>query len=128
MKKKFIVSTPFLFMFLALILAFSSEAWANKTAVELVGPDTAAAGTEVTITVNVSHKGNSRLHYTNWVTVKANGEEIARWEFKASNRPEGENFSREVKLTVSKTVEITAQGNCNLHGSRGAAVLKIEAK
>jgi len=128
MNKKFIVSTPFLFIFLALFLAFPSDASANKTAVGLVGPNAVAAGTEVTVIVNISHKGNSRLHHTNWVTVKTNGAEIARWEFKASSRPEGENFSREVKLTVEKTVEITAQGNCNIHGSQGPAVLKIEVK
>ncbi|MBN2199730.1 MAG: hypothetical protein JW747_07780 [Candidatus Aminicenantes bacterium] len=125
MKKKFIVSAPFLFIFAALFFVFAPEASADKTAVALVGPDSAAAGTEVTIVVNVTHKGNSRLHHTNWVTVKADGVEIARWEFKASSRPESANFSREVKLTVEKTMEITAQGNCNLHGSRGPAVLKI---
>lgn len=112
----------------ASVLMITSEALANKTTVTLVGPDSAAAGTEVTITVNVSHKGNSSFHYTNWVVVKADGVEIVRWEFKASSRPESGDFTREVKYTIGKTVEITAQGNCNLHGSRGPAVLSIAVK
>ncbi|OGD23611.1 MAG: hypothetical protein A2Y69_12510 [Candidatus Aminicenantes bacterium RBG_13_59_9] len=119
------MSTKSAALLLFLFLAFFSEALANKTSVALVGPDSVAAGTEVTITVNVGHKGNNAFHYTNWVWVKADGVEIARWEFKASSRPESGNFSREVKYTVTKPVEITAQGNCKLHGSTGQAALKI---
>ena len=110
---------------LILFLTVASEALANKTSVALKGPESVAAGTEVTITVNVTHKGNSGLHFTNWVVVKADGVEIARWDFKGSSRPEEASFSREVKVTVAKAVEITAQGNCNLHGSAGPALLKI---
>ncbi len=113
---------------LAMTAVFSAEAWANKTSVELSGPSSVAEGTEVTITVTVRHRGNSALHYTNWVWVKADGVEIARWEFKSSSRPEGETFTREVKYTVTKPVDITAQGNCNLHGSGGPASLKIEVQ
>lgn len=119
MKKKVFLSV------LVLFLAVASEALANKTSVALKGPESVAAETEVTITVAVAHKGNSSLHFTNWVVVKADGVEIARWDFKGSSRPEEASFSREVKLTVSKAVEITAQGNCNLHGSAGPAALKI---
>jgi desulfoferrodoxin (superoxide reductase-like protein) len=119
MTKKIVVSA------LCLLLWASTAAFANKTAVSLDGPESAAAGTEITLTVTVSHKGNSGFHYTNWVVVKADGEEIARWDFKSSDRPESENFTREIKYTVEKTVEITAQGNCNIHGSEGPAVLKI---
>lgn len=113
---------------LASVLMLASAATANKTSVALSGPESVAAGTEVTITVNVSHKGNSSFHHTNWVVVKADGVEIARWDFKASSRPESGDFAREVKYTVVKAVEITAQGNCNIHGSRGPAVLSIGVK
>jgi len=113
---------------LFLFLAFASEALANKTEAGLAGPESAAAGAEVTITVNISHRGNSAFHYTDWVRVKADGVEIARWDFKSSSRPESEKFSREVKFTVTKPVEITAEGHCNLHGSQGPAVLKINLK
>jgi hypothetical protein len=47
--------------------------------VSLEGPESVAAGTEITITVNVAHRGNSAFHYTNWVVIKAGSEEIARW-------------------------------------------------
>ncbi|MBM3298268.1 MAG: hypothetical protein FJY83_11820 [Candidatus Aminicenantes bacterium] len=115
-------------LFVMLLFVLSSEVLADKTAVTLAGPESVAAGTEVTITVNVRHKGNNAFHYTNWVVVKADGVEIARWDFKASGRPEDQNFSREVKHTVAKAVEITAQGNCNIHGSKGPAVLKIAVR
>jgi len=73
-------------------------------------------------------QGNSRLHFTNRVVVLANAKEIARWNFSSSNRPEGENFSREIKLNVEAEAEIVAEANCNLHGSGGPAkaMIKIE--
>lgn len=114
--------------FLILSLAISSPLLANKTSVALSGPQAVAPGTEVTITVKISHSGNGSGHFTNWVSVKADGQEIARWDFTSDKRPEGANFSREVKYTVTKPVEITAQGNCNLHGGQAPAVLKIGLK
>lgn len=110
------------------VLAFSSNALANKTAVTISAPESVEAGAEVTITITVSHKGNSSMHFTNWVVVKADGEEIARWDFKSSQRPEGEKFTREVKYKVAKSVEITAQGHCNIHGSPDPSVFKITVK
>jgi len=115
-------------LFLFLVLAFSSVLLANKTTVTLSGPASVAAGTEVTIVVQVSHSANGAGHYTNWISVKADGKEIARWDFSSAKRPESADFTREVKWTVSAPVEITAQGNCNLHGGRAPAVLKIALK
>jgi len=115
-------------LFFLLFPVLSSFLPANKTTVALAGPEAVAAGTEVTITVHVSHKGNSAIHHTNWVWVKADGKEIARWEFTASHRPESADFSREVKYMVSGPVELTAQGNCVLHGGQEPAVLKIGVK
>lgn len=108
-----------------LILALATPALANKTSVAIKAPETAAAGTEVTIVVNVEHKGNSGFHHTDWVVVQADGVEIARWDFKGKKLPEGPSFTREVKYTVTKAVEITAQGHCNLHGSAGPTASKI---
>lgn len=110
---------------LCFLIGATTAAYANRTAVTLEGPESVAAGTEITLTITVSHSGNSVFHYTNWVVVKADDEEIARWDFKSSERPESATFSRELKYTVEKDVEITAQGNCNLHGSEGPAVLTI---
>ncbi len=109
-------------------LASAGPAWANKTAVSLKAPESAAAGTEVTIAVAVEHKGNSRFHHTDWVVIRAGGAEIARWEFKAGKLPESASFSREVKLKVSGAVEIEAEGHCNLHGSAGPTSIKIAAR
>jgi desulfoferrodoxin (superoxide reductase-like protein) len=108
-----------------LILAMAVPALANKTSVTIKAPETATAGTEVAIVVNVDHKGNSGFHHTDWVVVQADGVEIARWEFKAKSLPESAGFTREVKLKIVKAVEITAQGHCNLHGSAGPVAVKI---
>jgi desulfoferrodoxin (superoxide reductase-like protein) len=112
-------------LLLLAVLAFASDALANKPSVAIVAPASVEAGTEVTITLNVSHKGNSAFHFTNWVVVKADGVEIARWDFKSSHRPENKDFTREVKYKVSKPVEITAQGHCNIHGSPDPTAFKI---
>jgi desulfoferrodoxin (superoxide reductase-like protein) len=110
------------------VFALSSVASANKTSVALSGPTAAAAGTEVTITVAVVHRGNSARHHTEWVWIKADGKEIVRWDFNASRLPESESFSREVKITIAAPVEITAQGSCTLHGGKDPAVLTVGLK
>jgi desulfoferrodoxin (superoxide reductase-like protein) len=115
-------------LLLLAILVFTSEALANKTSVTIAAPESVAAGTEVTITIKVSHKGNSAFHFTNWVVIKADGKEIARWDFKSSNRPESEEFSRQAAIKVDKPVEITAEGHCIIHGSNGPATLRIALK
>ncbi|MDZ7698999.1 MAG: desulfoferrodoxin family protein [Deltaproteobacteria bacterium] len=95
--------------------------WADKSAVEIDAPNQVAKGSEVVITLKVIHSANNFFHYTEWVVVKANGEEIARWEYSAMDKPEGETFTKEVTVTADKDLEIEAQGNCNLHGSAGVS-------
>ncbi len=99
---------------------------ANKAAVSIEAPASVKAGEEATIIVNVSHRGNSSLHYTKRLVVMANGKEVARWNFSSGNRPEAGNFSREVKLKIEVETEIVAEANCNLHGSAGPASVKIK--
>lgn len=120
MKTRTILALSLLLATLALPLL------ANKSAVSIQAPEAVKAGEEVTIIVNVSHRGNSSLHYTNRLVVKANGKEVARWNFSSGNRPEAENFSREVKLKIEAETEIVAEANCNLHGSAGPASVKIK--
>jgi desulfoferrodoxin (superoxide reductase-like protein) len=115
-------------IFLFFFIIFSGAAFANKTSVTIEAPDTVKKGAEITIKINVTHKGNNFIHYTNWVIVKVNGEEISRWDFSSGNRPENENFSREVKYTVKGPTEIFAEGHCNIHGSAGPSVLKLKVK
>jgi desulfoferrodoxin (superoxide reductase-like protein) len=95
---------------------------ANKSTVDISAPAIAEKGSEVTITIHVVHKGNNFMHYTRSAQIIAGGQEIGRWEFAAFRRPENENFSREVKLVLQDTMEITAEAVCNVHGSGGRAV------
>ncbi len=92
---------------------------ADKSSVEIDAPNQVAKGSEVVITLNVTHSANSFFHYTDWVVVKANGEEIARWEYSAMDKPDGEIFTKKVTVTADKDLKIEAQANCNLHGSAG---------
>ncbi len=101
-------------------------ALANKSAVSIEAPETVKAGQEVTVVIKVNHRGNSSLHYTNRLVVLANGKEIALWNFSSNNRPEAENFTREIKLRIETETEIKAEANCNLHGSAGPASVKIK--
>lgn len=120
MKKILLVSLGLIFL--------TTSALANKSAVSIIAPQKVKAGEEVTLVIKVTHRGNSSLHYTKRVVVKADEKEIARWEFSSSNRPEDENFSREAKLKIEKETAIIAEATCNIHGSAGPAkvIIKIE--
>jgi desulfoferrodoxin (superoxide reductase-like protein) len=111
---------------LLFLLLASSPVLANKSAVTLEVPEHAAPGTAITIRVHVTHEGNNFFHYTDWVTVRANGTEIRRWEFSSTRRPESENFTVEMTYTVDGPVEITAQANCNVHGSEGPVSATVQ--
>ncbi len=125
MKGSIPASVWILFCFFLFSVALVPTAKADKSAVTIAAPGTAPKGSEVTVKLSVTHSGNSRFHYTNWVVLKANGKEIARWDFTGSKRPEAEAFTREAKITVNETMELTAEANCNLHGSKGPASWKI---
>ena len=111
---------------LFVLLIFTTPAFANKASVTLQVPASAQKGSELTVRVNVSHEGNSFLHHVQWVYIKVNGKEIARWEYSSTNRPESENFFKEVKVTANEPLEIVAEASCNLHGSAGPAGAKVE--
>jgi desulfoferrodoxin (superoxide reductase-like protein) len=115
-----------LFAFTLILSLLILPALANKSAVSIEAPETVKAGQEVTVAIKVNHRGNSSLHYTNRLVVLANGKEIARWNFSSNNRPEAENFTREIKLRIETETEIKAEANCNLHGSAGPASVKIK--
>lgn len=110
----------FLFMYMPL--------FADKTSVELDVPQTAKKGETITIKVRVTHDGNNIFHYTDWIYVKAGGKEIARWEYSMFSLPDDETFTKEVKYTVNETVEIEAEGNCNIHGSTGIKKATVTVK
>jgi desulfoferrodoxin (superoxide reductase-like protein) len=60
--------------------------------------------------------------------VRVNGKEVARWDFTPEKLPESARFTREVRVKIEGDTEITAQGSCNKHGSKGQATLRIRAK
>ena len=103
----------------AMCFIFTSSTYANKPTVTIEAPSSAAKGSEVTIKIYVEHNSDNFLHYVNWAYISVNGKEIARWDFSSSKRPEGNNFSREVKFTVTGPLEIAAEAYCNIHGSNG---------
>lgn len=120
MKLKCVVFTAVLF----LSVGATTQLFADKSSVEITADALAAVGTEVVITVKVMHHGNNFAHHTNWVYVKANGREIARFEYPF----ESEVFTRTVKYKVTGPAEIEAKANCNLHGSAGEKTVKIKTK
>ncbi len=104
---------------LFVFLLFSFSAFANKTSVKVIAPEKAEKGTEITIKIEVTHMGNTKGHYTDWVYVKVNGEEYKKWEYSKENLPETQNFTLEFKIKAESNLEIVVEGNCNKHGSKG---------
>lgn len=112
-----------LFLFLVVPSVF-----ANKSEVSIEAPAEASQGSTITIKLNVTHKGNSGLHHTDWVSLKINGNEVKRWEYTRKERPEDENFTVSFTQKVDAPIEIFAQSNCNLHGSAGPVSFKVDVK
>ena len=110
----------------AIVLCATCEpAFAGKTSVSVNAPQTAAPGTEITIQVTATHDANNFIHHTDWLKVMADGKEIARWDYSWNKKPEGNVFTREITYTVTDSVEISAEGHCNIHGSAGPKTVKI---
>lgn len=112
---------------LTLVLLVAA-AFANKTSVKISVPDKVQKGQPTTITIQVTHNGNSKMHHTSWVTLTINGKEVSKWEYSGSRLPANEDFTVEYKITPTEDMEIKAQGSCNLHGSTGAdtKLVKVE--
>ena len=125
MKNKFTI-TSILSVFIFLL--FSLSTFANKTSVKIIAPEKAEKGTEITVKIEVTHIGNTKGHYTDWVWVKVNSEEYKRWEYTSDNLPENQNFTLEFKIKAEKNLEITAEGNCNKHGSKGEDKVNIKVE
>ena len=117
--------TLFLTALLVAAWAVPASSLADKSSVTIEAPATAEMGAEVPVKILVKHKGNSFMHYTNWVELKVNGQTVERWEFSATNRPEEETFTREVLLKVDGPLEIVGQSSCNIHGSAGPLSVQV---
>ena len=118
---------PCCFLFFVLLLA-AQTSYADKASVTISAPETTAKGTEVSVKLTITHSANNFFHYTNWVTLKVNGKEFSRWDFTSSKRPEEAIFIREMKIPVNEPIELIAEANCNMHGSKGPAKWKISVK
>ncbi len=116
-----------LILFPAILLFFSVELMANKTSVGIKAPAEIKKGSELTIVINVMHKGNSKMHHTDWISLKINGKEVKRWEYTKENLPPEGDFTLEYKTTVTENIKIEAQGDCNMHGSAGAKTAMVKA-
>jgi len=119
---------------LILILCFGTffidggNAWANKSSTTIEAPESVSKNSEIIIRVTVTHSANNFLHYTEWLRVMAGDKEIARWDFTRSQKPEGVVFTKKIKYTVEGNVEIKAEASCNIHGSKGPAMVKVTVK
>ena len=111
---------------LAVVFSSAVSSRADQTAVRIEAPAAVAAGSEITITVHVTHEGNNFFHFTDWVWLKAGDHEIGRWDFTAQQRPEDENFTRQVRHVITGPTVLTAQGHCNIHGSAGPARATVQ--
>jgi desulfoferrodoxin (superoxide reductase-like protein) len=118
----------FILMMLPFYSLYTRPAYANKSAAAIEAPQTAQKGSEVTIRVTVTHRGNNFIHHTNSLKVIVNQKEIAGWDFSPGRRPEAEVFTREVKLNALEDMEVVAEAHCNIHGSAGPATVKISIK
>jgi len=117
---KFETKTCVLFFAMAMFTAgVPGLVHADQSSVRIEAPSQAPMGATITITLHVSHSGNNLFHHTDWVYVKINGEESKRWEFGMFSTPDNENFTRTITHTMTGAIEITAEANCNIHGSKG---------
>ncbi len=101
---------------------------ANKTNVEVSVPSNVKQGDEITIVINVSHKGNSNAHHTNWVCLKINGKEVQRWAYAKNSLPSAGEFTVEYKVVVTESLYLEVQGNCNIHGSTGLKTAEVKVE
>lgn len=109
----------------ALLGANAGTVFADKTSVSISAPESAAPGSEITIRVTATHSANNFLHHTDWLYIMVNGQEIARWNYSWKNKPEGSVFTKEITYVLTDSIEIKAEGHCNMHGSKGPATAKV---
>ena len=112
----------YLFLFFVWI---PSLAFADKASVSIEAPNKAAIGSEIIIQLTITHNANSYFHYVEWVLVKMNEKEINRWDYSSLKKPEGATFAKEIKITIQENIDIKAEANCNIHGSKGSITWKI---
>ena len=121
-------SPVFLISLLCFFCLLPAVAWADKAGTSIEAPASVAKGAEITILVNITHSAHSFVHHVVWLRIMANDKEVFRWDYSATNRPEAANFTKEVRLTIRENTEIKAEASCNMHGSKGPAVVVVAVK
>jgi desulfoferrodoxin (superoxide reductase-like protein) len=121
MKRKIVVMSCMLFF----VCLWAGNAAANKASVTIDGPETAENGSEVVIKLTVAHSGNNFFHHVTWLKAQANNKPVSEWNYTSADKPDGETFTKEIKIRVDADTEIVAEASCNIHGSAGPAKLKI---
>lgn len=109
------------------VCLLSARALAHRASATIKGPASAPKGQEVALELTFIHSANSSGHFVEWAKVMVNGKEVARWDFSPVNLPEGSTFTKHVRVRVEGDLEISAQANCNRHGSKGPVVMKLRA-
>jgi desulfoferrodoxin (superoxide reductase-like protein) len=110
------------------VLTFAGTAFADKASVSIEAPADVAKGSEITIRLTVTHSASSYFHHVEWLKVWVNNQELTRWDYSASKRPEDTTFTKEIKYKVDENIEIKSEASCNIHGSKGPATWKVTAK
>ena len=109
-------------------LSFTERAFADKGSVTIEAPESAAIGSEITIKITVTHSADNFIHHVDWAYIMVNGKEVERWKYKWNNLPPDAVFTKEIKYKVEGPIEIKAEANCNIHGSKGPAIKTIAIK
>ena len=108
------------------LLVSATAAFADKASVSLTVPESVKKGTEITIKIKVTHSANNFIHHVDWAKISVDGKEIKRWVFSWTNTPESKIFEREFKYVVNAPVEVSAEADCNIHGSKGPEKASIK--
>lgn len=114
-------------LFLSFGIVLSLSVFANKTSVRVAAPSEAKKGSEVSLKIDVMHKGNSGSHHTDQVTVKVNGKEVKKWTYDKKNLPPAGDFELTYSFTMTEDAVVEVKGDCNLHGSTGAQNVTVKA-
>ena len=109
-------------------LSLTERAFADKASVTIEAPESAAIGSEITIKITVTHSADNFIHHVDWAYIMVNGKEVERWKYKWNNLPPDAVFTKEIKYKVEGPIEIKAEANCNIHGSKGPAIKTIAVK
>ena len=107
------------------LLLAAGAAEANKSSAAIETPVPVGASGKAVLKITVSHSGNNFLHHTDWVRVRVDGREIARWDFSWRNLPESAVFTREVTVDAVGAISVEAEADCNIHGSKGPAKIML---